>query len=232
MKRVMLVMVACGSVTLLGACSSTDTMTSPSSDTVGSGNVATESRAVAGFNAVSVRGLAHLIVEQTGAESLQITADDNLLRLIQSEVVDGVLVLGFRPDTNVGTAQEVLYRVTAATLNGLSVSGVSRAEAFGIATEEFTTDVSGVSTAMLLGNAATHRLTVSGVSGLDAPNLESRYVFANASGPSRALIRVSHTLTADVSGFAIIEYLGDPVVTATHTGGGIIGGGIVRRAGP
>ena len=36
----MLVMVACGSVTLLGACSSsTDTMSSPSSNTVGSGTV-------------------------------------------------------------------------------------------------------------------------------------------------------------------------------------------------
>ncbi len=220
-------MIACGSVTLLGACSSTDTMTSPSSNTVGSGTAATESRAVAGFNAVSVSGAGHLIVERTGAESLQITADDNLLRLIQSEVVDGVLVLGFEPGTNVRTTQEVLYRVTAATLNGLSVSGVSRAEAIGIATEEFTTDVSGVSTAMLLGNAATHRLTVSGPSTLDAPNLESRYVVANASGPSRTLIRVSHTLTADASGPAIIEYLGEPVVTATATGGGI-----VRSAGP
>ncbi len=41
MKRVMLAMIACGFVTLLGACSSTssstDTMMSPSSNTVGSG---------------------------------------------------------------------------------------------------------------------------------------------------------------------------------------------------
>jgi len=227
MERAVQALAICGVVVaLLAGCSSTssstDTLTSTGSDTVGSGNLATETRAVGGFNAVSVGGAGHLILERTGVESLQITAEDNLLPLIQSELVNGELVLGFVPGVNVRTTREVLYRVTAASLAGLSVSGASRAEAFGISTEDLTSNISGASTVTAVGTAAFHRLTISGASNLEAPDLESRDVIANASGASRALIRVSDTLTADASGAALIQYIGFPVVDDTATGGAAI----------
>ena len=55
----------------------------------GSGNVITESRTVAGFNAVELSGIGTLIIEQSDRESLEITAEDNLMRHIKS---DGIRV--------------------------------------------------------------------------------------------------------------------------------------------
>src|SRR5687767_1144824 len=52
----------------------------------GSGNVVVEQREVSGFSAVSMSGFGELIIQQTGKESLSITADDNLLPLLTSKV--------------------------------------------------------------------------------------------------------------------------------------------------
>ena len=60
----------------------------------GSGNVITESRTVAGFNAVELNGIGTLIIEQSDRESLEITAEDNLMRHIKSVVSGSRLQLG------------------------------------------------------------------------------------------------------------------------------------------
>jgi hypothetical protein len=59
----------------------------------GSGNVVSETRTVSGFNSVELSGDGKLEIEQTGTESLTVTADDNILKLLKSEVSAGRLVL-------------------------------------------------------------------------------------------------------------------------------------------
>ena len=222
MKRAVRALTVFGVVAVFGGCnstsSSTDILTSGGSF-VGSGTVATETRPVQGFTAVSVGGAGHLVLEQTGVESLEITADDNLLAVIRSEVVGGVLFLGFEPNTNVRTTREVLYRVAAGELSGITVSGASRAELVAIQTEELASNISGASSVMALGVAGVHQLTISGASQLDAPNLQSQDVTANLSGASRGLVSVSNTLTAEASGASSLQYIGHPLVNASTTGG-------------
>ena len=62
----------------------------PTETIVGSGNVVTESRAVSEFTAVSVHGVGRITIEQTDEETLTITADDNVLPVLVSEIRDGV----------------------------------------------------------------------------------------------------------------------------------------------
>lgn len=78
----------------------------------GSGNVVTQSREVSGFEAVSFSGVGRLILEQTGTESLTITADDNILPLIVSDVVGRRLVLRFESVTNFTNIQEIVFRLS------------------------------------------------------------------------------------------------------------------------
>ncbi len=83
MKRTVLTAALSGALALLWACNSTNDIvtngTTPSTTIVGSGRVVTEARPVQGFTAVSVSGGVNLIIEQTGVESLAITAEDNIL---------------------------------------------------------------------------------------------------------------------------------------------------------
>jgi hypothetical protein len=54
--------------------------------TRGSGQLTTESRPVSGFTKVELSGTGELTIEQTGTESLTISAEDNILPRLTSEV--------------------------------------------------------------------------------------------------------------------------------------------------
>ena len=79
----------------------------------GSGHVVDEPRSVSGFSAVSLSGSGRLLIEQGETESLTITADDNLLPLIKSEVSGGRLELGSKDSmTNLRPSTEIVYKLT------------------------------------------------------------------------------------------------------------------------
>src|SRR4051812_14237762 len=80
------------SLLVLAACNWSDTLGGPTIK--GSGNLKTETREGKRSTAISVSGAASIEIEQTGKESLKLTADDNLLSLFTSEVRDGTLILG------------------------------------------------------------------------------------------------------------------------------------------
>src|SRR3954452_19692731 len=65
----------------------------------GSGNLRTETRSVSGFTAVDLSEQGHLVIEQNGTEGLTITAEDNILPLLTSNVSGDRLVLGTKPLT-------------------------------------------------------------------------------------------------------------------------------------
>jgi hypothetical protein len=188
----------------------------------GSGRVATESRPVAGFEEVVLSGAGHLVVEQTGVESLTITAEDNLLPFIRSEVQGDRLILGFNPGSNVHPTREVLYRLTVRDLTGLEVSGASRVEVHGLDTAALAVVLSGASSLTASGDADVQVLVVSGASRYEAEDLDSRIVTATVSGTSYGLVRAREVLTATVSGVSTLEYIGRPVLTTTVSGGSSI----------
>lgn len=197
------------------------------SPVVGSGHLATESRPVHDFTSVEVTAAGHLIVEQTGVESLQVTAEDNVLPLVRSEVRNGRLLLGFEPEASVTVTHEVLFHVTVRDLTGVEASGASRAEIRGVDAAGLGLRASGASSLTAAGRAADVQLDVSGASRCEAPDLRSRALTASVSGASYALVRASDALVVNASGASILEYLGDPDLVAN-----VSGGSLVRRAGP
>ena len=91
--------------------------------TRGSGQLTTESRPVSGFTKVELSGTGELTIEKTGTESLSISAEDNLLPRLTSEVSNGTLSLGTEPNTTIVPTKPITYSVTVKDLNGLAVSG-------------------------------------------------------------------------------------------------------------
>ena len=228
MKQTLTAVAAAVALALTGACSSTSSGITGTTATTGSGQLATESRPVGGFTAVSLTGAGHLVVEQTGVESLEITAEDNLLPLIRSEVVGDRLVLGFGPGVSVTSTREVLYRLKVRDLTRLEASGASRVELVGVDTPQLGTVLSGASALSASGRASIHEIVVSGASRCEAGDLSSQVVTAALSGASYAFVSVSDTLAAALSGASTLEYRGDPAVTTTE----VSGGSVVRRVGP
>jgi hypothetical protein len=199
----------------------------PCSKVTGTGSVVTESRAVHGFSAVELNGAAHLIVEQTGVESLSVTAEDNILPLVRSEVRNGRLVLGFESQVGLSITREVLFRLTVRELTKVEASGASQVEIRDVDSAELTLRISGASSVSAQGTVERARVSLAGASHCAAPDLRTKELTADLSGASYALVRASDALDASVSGASVLEYFGDPRLTTNVTGSSL-----VRRVGP
>jgi hypothetical protein len=204
MKKYMtLVGAAALAMTLAGCMTVTDVQDSNSDRIHGSGELRTESRAVSDFSAISLSGAGRLVIEQTGEETLTITAEHNILPYLTSEVHHGRLTLGTRPNTNLSPSREIEYRLTVRDLSEIEVSGGAAVEATGIDTPFFAVAISGAASVYLEGWAERQDVAISGAASYQARNLESREVTISVSGVAVAVVNASDYLEAHVSGAGV-----------------------------
>jgi hypothetical protein len=218
MKRVVPATAAIVALALCAACGCyTEYVTGTAA--MGSGRLATETRPVQGFTGVVVSGAGRVVIEQTGVESVEVTAEDNILPFVVTEVRGGWLLLGFQAGVSVHTTRAVEYRITVAELTGIRASGASHVEVLRVDTGELTAQLSGASSYRATGVADDHRLELSGASRCEAAELASRFVTATLSGASYGLVNVDDRLVVRASGASTLEYIGEPIVEASVSGG-------------
>ena len=185
---------------LLAACSVTR----------GSGQLASESRPVTGFTKVELSGTGELTIEKTGTESLAISAEDNLLPLLTSEVSGDTLVLGTKRNTEIVTTKPINYALTVKDLTGLTLSGSGNIRVSNLSTTRLTTKISGSGTITASGTADDQDLDISGSGRYQADQLASKTVNAGISGSGTASVLVSDALDVRISGSGTLTYTGDP----------------------
>lgn len=184
----------------------------------GSGKVRVEERAVSGFDRVRLGGIGHLFIEQAGEESLTVEAEDNLLPLLTSEVVDGRLSLVIRPNTTITATRPIVYRLKVRSFGELDASGTGRVEAAGIDVPDLAVEISGSVRAAFAGRAEHQVLEVSGTGEFDGRELAGSRASVQASGTSRVTVNVADELDAEVGGASTVEYLGNPRVERQLSG--------------
>jgi len=185
---------------------------------VGSGVIVTVPRPVGDFDSVSVTGPLQVVFEAGSAPSLEITADDNVVPLVTSEVRGNRLYLGYVSHASFSSRHEVVCRVTAGTVADVEVAGAGSVELRGVALQALRASLSGASSGSAAGTVAQLSLDVSGASRWTSSALASRAVTALVSGSSHAVVRARDTLVATVAGASTLEYLGNPEVTPDVTG--------------
>jgi hypothetical protein len=195
---------------LLAACSTTG----------GSGQLATTQREVSGFTKVELSGQGDLTIEQTGTESLTISAEENLLPLLTSDVSGDTLVLGTKPNTTIVPSQPITYSVTVKDLNGLAVSGSGTISAPKLATTDLATKISGSGTITVNGAANDQNLEISGSGRYQAEGLTSKTVKARISGSGNATVMATDVLDVAISGSGSLTYSGNPEVKQEISGSG------------
>jgi len=86
----------------------------------------------------------------------------------------------------------------------------------------FSVNASGVTNIRVAGTVDRQTIKLSGTSTYAGQRLATRVTMVNISGVSSAVVRVSERLEGDVSGFAVLEYLGDPTINVSATGSGVV----------
>jgi hypothetical protein len=191
------------------------------SGVAGSGHVRTETRNVRGFDAVELSRIGSLAIRQSDVDSLQVQADDNILPLVTSDVAGETLRLGIQPGTTIDPTT-LRYLVTVQRLRGVSVSGVGDVAATGVDSPLVSVDLSGAGHLTLSGRVASQTVRLSGTGSYDGSNLASLDAHVAVSGTGSALVDASRTLDAEISGAGSVEYLGNPRVTQSVSGTGIV----------
>ena len=178
------------------------------SGVAGSGTPKTERRPASGFTAVVVSDALSVDVGIAGEARVEISGDDNLVPLIETEVNGDRLMIA--NPRNLKPKVPLVIRVAAPRLTELAVSGASSAVLHDARGDHLKLDLEGAST--LRADGAVHQLTVeaSGASTADLDQLTVERATAKVEGASEAEIAVSKALDASVSGASTLRYRGDP----------------------
>lgn len=188
----------------------------------GSGNVTTETRKVSGFKEVSLNGSGQLTLEQNGTESLTITADDNLLPYLTSEVSGNRLTLGTKEYTGISPSRDVVYKLTVKDLNEITVAGSGSADAKGIHTDQLKVVVAGSGSLSATGAADQQDIMIAGSGDYHGANVKSKGVTISIMGSGNAELDASDKLNATIMGSGDIKYSGNAIVSKNILGSGSI----------
>ncbi|OGU61573.1 MAG: hypothetical protein A2V66_07620 [Ignavibacteria bacterium RBG_13_36_8] len=183
----------------------------------GSGHLKTEVRDVEDFSEVEIGG--EFVVEIVIGESrnLEITAEDNLLKYIETRVSGDKLIIDTKK--NLAPRKQMKIKISNPNLEGIESSGANDIYASGINENQFRVDLSGAGTVEVKGEAERVYLSVSGAGSLDCRNLLSKHTKVELSGAASADVYASESLDAEVSGVGSIDFYGDPEDVRSNVSG-------------
>ncbi len=212
----------------------------------GSGNLANENRVVTGFQAIALRTSMKLVLRQGTREGIELRADDNVLPLIETTVVDrgGVptLEITTKKGTSLSTRLPVVATIDLISLRALSISGSGdvtsealktpglalaisgsgQVKLMQLAAEEVSANVSGSGDITLGGRTGRLRVAISGRGNVDTRALEADDVTLNVAGSGDADVTARKTLTVSIAGVGNVKYVGDAAVKSSIAGRGSV----------
>ena len=213
----------------------------------GSGQSRTEPRAVANFTALSVAIPGRVEMVQGTTESLTLTADDNVIGLIETVVEGGVLKLRMT-ERNLRLTPRTPIRVqlNVKSLDAISIygSGDVRAASFEapkltigifgsgdvelgkLTTQKLATKIRGSGDVVLAGRADNAEISIAGSGDVKASHLETRNIEVSIAGSGDAAVWARDTLSVSIAGSGDVQYYGDPSVDKK-----VLGSGSVKRRG-
>jgi len=209
----------------------------------GSGRVVSQGRSMTGFDRVSVEDEFDVVVTVGPAHAVQVTADDNLLPHVRTEVRGGTLHV--ETDRDLDSTEDIRVTIATPSLAALSASGSSNVSATGVRASSFEisssgssdisaegdfgdihSSVSGSGSLRMRGTGGDIDASVSGSGDLDMGQVAARTARVKVSDSGSASVHAVDAVSASVSGSGDVRYAGSPQVDSS-----ISGSASVRRIG-
>jgi hypothetical protein len=206
------------------ACSFNGINISVNTETVkGSGQVKTEVREVNNINRVSLSSIGDLTIVYADQEKLEISAEENLLSYITSEVQNGKLTLGTKNNINLLPSETIQYTLyVTEPMEELSVSGLGNIKAPELTTDNLSLNVSGAGDVKVDSVTANQldqqNIVISGSGTFQAGDLLSQKADVRISGLGNAEVWAEDELDAKISGSGDISYYGSPSIRQDISG--------------
>lgn len=207
----------------------------------GSGSVVTQERPISTFNAIDLSGIGTVMIEQGTEETLEITAEDNLIDYLVSDVKGRQLYLGMEEFINLQPSQDIIFYVMVKDINTIKTSGMGKVivknglesdnlqleisgsgnmDLADLSVRTLAISISGMGDVTVSGNAMQQNIEISGTGNYHAADLFSRSAQVQISGSGNARVWAADDLDLVLSGMGNLEYFGDPILTTEISGMG------------
>jgi Putative auto-transporter adhesin, head GIN domain len=174
----------------------------------GSGTGRRETRIVAPFDVISVSGTFTVEITVGPAESVAVTADDNLLSHVTTTVDNKLLTI--RTDQPIQPRTDVKLVIQARELKEVRASGANHVTIRGLVGDAFRLDVNGADDVRAEGTCKQLEVVGSGASSIDTRGLTADSVTVRASGAGSYDVFAKSSIDASASGAATIAFYGHP----------------------
>lgn len=189
---------------------------------MGNGHIATDTRSVSDFSEIEADG-GFQIEWRSGAPSLSITTDENLIRHIDSQNIDHRLRL--HSHGNIWSTHGIKAVISSPNRSGAKLTGAAHLTAKQLSGHSFAIESTGAAKVMLDGNVDELVTDMTGASRLEADSLQTKTAEISSTGASHAEVAVSETLKVSITGAGKVIYSGNPPVVEKH----ISGAGTIRH---
>lgn len=175
----------------------------------GSGTVATQTRELAAFHAISASQGVTVLVSSGSAAGATVRADDNLLDNVTTAVVNGTLRVEVRGSIETHNRLEVT--VTAGgPIDALAADAGSSVDAESLDAGELSVAASSGSTVRGGGRAQSLHVTAAAGSTADLRNVEAGAVHVDASSGSTIRVNASGAVSGTCTAGSTVKVLGKP----------------------
>jgi len=198
----------------------------------GNGNVTTEEREVSYFTGIKVNGAYTIYLSQDDKCALKVVADENIQKVIKTEVRNNVLYV--TNDKSIHNSKKMELYICFKHLrfikaNGaislknedvlkfddfkIEMNGASTAK-LELTANKLTVDNSGASSVTLEGKTKMLDIEISGAGSVNAVELKAQEGRVDISGVGSGKVFVEEKLSVSISGIGSVKYKGDPTVTS------------------
>jgi hypothetical protein len=206
------------------------------SNVSGSGKIVTETRPISNIQKLDVSTMGKVELIQGDKESLEISADDNIMPLIESTVRSGTLQI---TNSRNFSSKDVKVTIHIKSLDRLAASGVTLLNANQLTTkkldieasgasqvridalqaEQLIADLSGASRVRLAGNAKELSYEASGAASLYGSSLRVDSMKGQGSGASRVTLYANKRAESSLSGASSLDLTGNVEMLNASFGG-------------
>lgn len=182
---------------------------------IGSGKSASEDRQVGDFHALSTSTAILATVTIGTPQRVTVTADDNLLSMVDTSVSNGKLQLSIRGSITSRTPIQVDIVVPA--LDSLSASSAGHIEVTGISADALSVTVDSAGVVNATGHATSLDVSAQSSGTADLSAVPVQDVTANLASAGRASVDASASVSGKVQSAGVLTISGNPAQVDVQT---------------
>ncbi|SFE28595.1 Putative auto-transporter adhesin, head GIN domain [Chitinophaga sp. CF118] len=206
----------------------------------GSGMVITEQRPTGNFTDVTVDGPFYVHLQQAADTRVEIIAENNLMRVIETEVRDSILHIRLKKGVRLNFFKDIHINLKNTTYHSVDFSGSGNIDntdtlhtahfayaingsgnaRFTLETIKLETTINGSGSVNLCGSTSSYNSDINGSGDINGLDLLCSDASISVKGSGGHTLSVSHALDVSIHGSGNVKYKGSPTVNSDIQGSG------------